>query len=173
MFDNIGPKLKGLAKVVCWLGIIGTIIYTIIIWISGARGAFWLGLLVLVIGILTSWIGSWACYGIGIAAEASEALYALESQMEELSERLSTLQNNIQSREISHEQISDQKRVASNANPIKSFNQQNDDSKSGTDLTWIADGDLYMKCPQCNKSMSISYLNSHKSCGHCGYAYKV
>lgn len=32
MWDNIGRKLQSLAKVVCWLGIIGSVIMAIVMW---------------------------------------------------------------------------------------------------------------------------------------------
>ena len=81
MFDNIAGKVKGLAKFVCWFGIIASIIYAIVIWASGVRGAFLVGLLNLVIGVLASWIGSWSLYALGEAADCKEKIASLERQL--------------------------------------------------------------------------------------------
>ena len=61
MFNNIGGKVKGLAVVVCCLGIITAIIYAIV-----AKS-----FLTFIIGVLSSWIGCWSLYAIGEAADAS------------------------------------------------------------------------------------------------------
>ena len=66
MFDNIGKKCMGLAKVVCWLGIIGSCLGAIGFFIEEANFE---GVVVLIAGVLTSWIGSWALYAIGETAE--------------------------------------------------------------------------------------------------------
>ena len=71
MWDNIGRKLQSLAKVVCWLGIIGSVIMGIII-MAQNQSTIVTGLLYLVIGCLASWIGSWAMYGLGLVVEYVE-----------------------------------------------------------------------------------------------------
>ena len=71
MWDNIGRKLQSLAKVVCWLGIIGSVIMGIII-MAQNQSTIVTGLLYLVLGCLASWIGSWAMYGLGLVVEYVE-----------------------------------------------------------------------------------------------------
>lgn len=74
MWDNIGGKLQGLAKVVCWIGIIFSVIMAIVLWTqnSSYRPTILSGFLYLVLGGLGSWIGSWALYGLGIVVEYVE-----------------------------------------------------------------------------------------------------
>lgn len=74
MWDNIGNKLQRLAKVICWLGIIGFAIFAIILWTqnSSYRPTILLGILYLVLGCLGSWIGSWVLYGLGLVVEYVE-----------------------------------------------------------------------------------------------------
>ena len=74
MWDNIGHKLQSLAKVLCWLGIIGSVITAIVLWsqTSYYRSTIFLGFLYLIIGCLASWIGSWAMYGLGLVVEYVE-----------------------------------------------------------------------------------------------------
>ena len=60
MFDNIGSKIKSWAKVVCWVGILVSVIVGIPLFEESP-----LGLLIMIIGSLSSWIGSFFAYGFG------------------------------------------------------------------------------------------------------------
>ena len=71
MFDNIGGKIKTLAKVICWIGIIASCIWGVYLWIKD--DGFFSGLGAIIGGVLGSWLSSWTTYGIGEAAENSEA----------------------------------------------------------------------------------------------------
>ena len=78
MFNNVGKKLQGLAAVTCWIGIIASVITAIVLWVNNSRynPTILAGIITLVCGCLGSWIGSWAMYGLGEAAEsAPEAAY--------------------------------------------------------------------------------------------------
>ena len=70
MFDNIGGKIKSLAKVTCWIGIIISLIAAIVMMIS-SKYAVLFGLLVLIVGPLISWISSFALYGFGELIETN------------------------------------------------------------------------------------------------------
>lgn len=70
MFDNIGGKIKTLAQVVCWIGIICSVIFG---FIFGAEAdSFLVGLLIIVLGSLTAWTSSFTLYGFGELIENSE-----------------------------------------------------------------------------------------------------
>ncbi len=73
MFDNIGSKIKTLAQVVCWIGIIASFIIGLIL-MGQDDGAVFIGLLVLIFGSLFSWIGSFITYGFGQLIENSDIL---------------------------------------------------------------------------------------------------
>lgn len=75
MFDNIGSKIKTLAQVVCWLGIIASFLVGIILIVQDEDTAL-IGFLVLVLGSLFSWIGSFMTYGFGQLIENSDILVA-------------------------------------------------------------------------------------------------
>ena len=91
MFDNIGDKLKRLAKFSCWFGIIGSVISAIALWAANSRynPTIGLGFVILVVGCLCSWIGTWAIYGIGEAAENS---WEARASLQQISRQLSKLQ---------------------------------------------------------------------------------
>lgn len=69
MFDNIGKKIKSLAKILCWVGIIAYVIAAIIMIAIGMDEyeeeltAF--GVILLFVGPLMSWISSFFMYGFG------------------------------------------------------------------------------------------------------------
>ncbi|MBO4692915.1 MAG: magnesium transporter [Clostridia bacterium] len=66
MFSNIGKKIKKLATVLCWLGIIISIVCGIVAWVAADDeiGAL-IFLVVAVAGSLLSWISSFVLYGFG------------------------------------------------------------------------------------------------------------
>lgn len=83
MFDNVGGKIKGFAKVVCWIGIIGSIIGGIGCFVasSGARYSMQTtlilsGFAVITVGSLLSWLGSLFTYGFGELIEQATAINA-------------------------------------------------------------------------------------------------
>ncbi len=72
MFENIGGKIKTLAKVLCWVGIIFSVLVAIILFIEANEGSYRteglyirLGCIFLIIGPLVSWINSFFMYGFG------------------------------------------------------------------------------------------------------------
>ena len=61
MFDNIGGKIKGLAKVLFWLETIAAAIVGLGL-VDGSEG---LSLLFALVGVLVAWISAWFLYGFG------------------------------------------------------------------------------------------------------------
>lgn len=64
MFDNIGKKIKSLANVLCWVGIIAYVIAAIIMF-SIDEDFIGIGFLLLFVGPFMSWISSFFMYGFG------------------------------------------------------------------------------------------------------------
>ena len=69
MFKNIGKKIKGLAALVCWLGIIFSALVAAGMWAAGYAG---FAILILIIGALSSWISSFYAYALGTITENSD-----------------------------------------------------------------------------------------------------
>lgn len=109
MFNNIGRKIKTLAKILCWLGIIASVLFGIIMVVIGVTVSrpsplqgyvdpigFYLGgtpgivggIVIMVVGSLTSWSGSFCMYGFGQLIENSDirTRVALQQSKKELSE---------------------------------------------------------------------------------------
>ncbi|MBR6509152.1 MAG: hypothetical protein IKT38_00910 [Clostridia bacterium] len=94
MFENIGNKIKSLAKILCWLGIISSIFITLIMFFISANSYEELyiiyGILFLIIGPLSSWINSFFIYGFGELIENSQTIIEiLEKNNTILSNKLS------------------------------------------------------------------------------------
>ncbi|MDR1330238.1 MAG: zinc ribbon domain-containing protein [Oscillospiraceae bacterium] len=80
MYNNIGKKIKGLAVFFAWLGMIGSIIYGIIMLMQGVNygsdAMSGLGLLLMVAGSVISWLSSWVLYGFGELIENTAKIAA-------------------------------------------------------------------------------------------------
>lgn len=81
MFKNIGGKIKGLAKVICIVGIAISIVVGIGMICSGYNGAMvGMGFAVMIVGSLVSWIGSFFAYGFGELIENTTVIAELAAK---------------------------------------------------------------------------------------------
>ena len=81
MFSNIGSKIKKLASILCWVGIIASVIGGIVCFvIAGQLGSYGGGMMVLygflaiIVGSLLAWIGSFFTYGFGELIETNQQI---------------------------------------------------------------------------------------------------
>ena len=77
MFNNIGGKIKALAKIICWIGIICCIILAIL-YAYQARNTYGyiVAAVIAIFGSLASWIGSFLLYGFGELVDNSAKIEA-------------------------------------------------------------------------------------------------
>lgn len=77
MFDDIGGKIKTLAGVTCALGMIASVCGAIALWAqdSSYTPTIFLGVLVLGLGCLGSWVGSFITYGFGELIENTTRIH--------------------------------------------------------------------------------------------------
>lgn len=61
MFENIGGKIKTLAKVFCALGIVASVISGVLLFTYD----FFIGIITLLLGSVGAWISSFCLYGFG------------------------------------------------------------------------------------------------------------
>ena len=87
MFKNIGRKIKMLAKVICWAGIVLSIFMGIALAITLMLKnqdllilAIVLGVLYAALGALISWIGTFVLYGLGQLVDNTDKLVAAQQQ---------------------------------------------------------------------------------------------
>lgn len=81
MYDNIGEKIKGLARTICIIGIVLSVFAGIALIASGSNQGVAQGLLTMILGALCSWVGSLALYGFG---ELIVKINAIEKDMKTL-----------------------------------------------------------------------------------------
>ncbi len=93
MFNNIGHKIKTVAKIFTWVGIISCVLYGLIIIFSGGKATVngmsfgyaastLLGLAIMIIGSVCSWLVNLTLYGFGELVENSSRI--AESQNKQL-----------------------------------------------------------------------------------------
>lgn len=75
MFDNMGRKIKILAMGICWVGIISSLVVGVILFL-GHETLTVPGIIVMVVGPISSWVGSFVLYGFGQLVENSDILVA-------------------------------------------------------------------------------------------------
>lgn len=73
MYDNIGGKIKGLAIAGFIIETILTVLLGIVLMVFD-KDIILLGLLVIVVGPMVSWISSWLLYGFGELIENSSII---------------------------------------------------------------------------------------------------
>ncbi len=95
MFKNIGHKIKVFAKIICWIGIICSVLFGLMVMFGSAGAtefvsqygqqygqhvvisggfAIFVGIVIIVVGVLASWIGSFMTYGFGQLIENTEEI---------------------------------------------------------------------------------------------------
>lgn len=72
MYKNIGSKVMTLAKILCWIGILASVIIGLIMIFGTGRSGILPGILTLVFGSFFSWLASWVTYAIGKSADYAE-----------------------------------------------------------------------------------------------------
>lgn len=73
MFENIGKKIKNLASIITWIGILLSVVVGIIIIVLD-DSLVAVGLIVIVAGFVSSWISSFLLYGFGQLVDNSDKL---------------------------------------------------------------------------------------------------
>ena len=82
MFNNLGHKIKTVAKIFTWVGIISCVLYGLIIIFSGGKvnvngmsfgyaASIPVGLAIMIIGSVCSWLVNLTLYGFGELVENS------------------------------------------------------------------------------------------------------
>ena len=172
MFENVGGKIKGLAVIVCWLGIIGSVITALVLWAANSyrTPTIGLGIGVLVIGSLVSWISSFAAYALGEITENSEQqtaiLKALCEEQKKMNESL--FQMKTKSSIVSAD-------VFENPNPVsvvksvtdeprKRRNPEKNNADNDQRVVYVDRSKREMQCPYCNKIQKAD----RNLCYNCG-----
>lgn len=71
MFENIGGKIKKFAQIMCWIGMGASALAGVLLLFGPA---WWLGIIIAVVGCFVSWIGSFLLFGFGQLIEDTSAI---------------------------------------------------------------------------------------------------
>ena len=69
LYENIGGKIKSLAKWIFILEAIGAIVTGLILMCDGGHDEMFIGLSILLCGPIVAWVGSWILYAFGELVE--------------------------------------------------------------------------------------------------------
>ena len=137
MFDNIGSKIKTLARIVCWLGIIISVISGLAIMVSNEETVF-VGTLIILLGSIGSWIGSFVLYGFGQLIENSDTLVEISKHSISKSPKESFVA------------------ASPNTDTTDGFSEDNDIHCPHCDRKiMVPQGTISANCPWCNKKISF------------------
>ncbi len=89
MFDNIGKKIKSLATVITWIGIILWCLIGFSLFRDGKTALY--GLLVMVGGGILSWLSSLLLYGFGELVDNSTVLAESAAKRKQKNEKVEKL----------------------------------------------------------------------------------
>ena len=152
MFENIGEKIKGLAKVICVIGIVFSVIYGLDIMMEG-KDFVMTGLITAIVGSVISWISSFFTYGFGTLISNSEKIARNIESIDSYSEEM--VKRNNQNKE-SNEKVKEEKK-----NENAKMTEEKIEIKCpscGIDLAYnkdfLKDKDK-IECPMCKNEIDI------------------
>ena len=161
MFENIGGKIKGLAVVVCWAGIVTSVICAIVLWCANSyrNPTIGMGIGVLVGGVLGSWIGSFFTYGFGEMIENSEKTVR---NQERILARLESLQEDARAFKVERPAAEPVKiHRTEGANTVEPVAQEQTIMRRNR----VAQAEMWM-CDECGAYV----FRTHTTCPQCGKA---
>ena len=93
MFDNIGQKIKTLAKVICWIGIVTSVIGAIVLFAVAGSGSGYnrdifsgiykiTAVAILILGPLASWVSSFVHYGFGELIDVNKEITVVSTEIQ-------------------------------------------------------------------------------------------
>lgn len=142
MFENIGDKIKTLAKICCLIGIIGSVITGIIL-ISSINVL--VGIAITIGGALLSWIGSFFVYGFG---ELIESNAEISTQNSEIIDLLKKQQDKPESK---------QNNTAQNASLSAPKTEKQTDFSNAESVKTQSINSMQIKCPRCGTVQPSSF----------------
>ncbi len=151
MFDNIGGKIKLLAKILCWIGIVASIVcgLNLILGTWDITTSIFLGFVVMVLGSFGSWVGAFALYGFGQLVEDNENRTALTEEILQEQEKIVAL--------LSGQTLGEGKALL---------------LKEETESLLLQE-QLGVPCPRCNQRVRISRVDGKGRCKACNTIFDV
>lgn len=153
MFDNIGGKIKSLAKIMTWVGIAISVILGLILLFSGDGILMICGVVEMVIGSIFSWIGSFLLYAVGQIAQNTDILAGrvtlneIEEEDEKDEERLERLRQQAA--------VNNAAKKVEIKKAMSSYNMSA--ANNSTEIFSSSDKYIDVFCPHCGEKLSFTY----------------
>ena len=151
MYDNIGGKIKGLAKTMFIVAAIGAVITGIVLLATVDDYLILYGLLTLVCGPIIAWVGSWILYAFG---ELVEDVHAMRKKYYPMAEELA---NREAGEKEKREAVPTAHSVAASTQKVsveESADNDDDDFIEGV-------------CPNCGEKWSAFFDDTEVICHKC------
>ena len=157
MYEDIGKKIKGLAKAAFVIEAIAAVIYGIVL-LCEDEDLLFIAFLVWIAGFLVSWVSSWFLYGFGELID--QVCYIAENTQprDRISEILPWTQNKPQVQPTAHTQSPTSKDAKSNSTNGK-------DASNPPVSAEIINGEKV--CPKCGQSQRAD----RRVCWSCGQQF--
>ena len=157
MFNNLGKKLKGLAIAVVFLGNISSIIYGGSLISQGDEFTI-VGLVVMFVGILSSWFSAWSTYALGelidVTKDISDKIYENSSEINQLSSKIKVLAFTSINSKTSAPNVIDNNTKGNCDECITNICEENKEKTKATTHSW--------RCMVCDE------MRTQSPCEHCG-----
>ena len=162
MYDNIGEKIKGLAKATFIVEAIAAVITGIFLWINTEE---WWCVLILLFGPIVAWVFSWLLYGFG-----------------EIIDKLCDIEQNTrggQSKTKIKETVERAEREAARKSKreaeAKAKREADEKAKREAEIEReIADIEYVdIECPNCHEQLSFEKGNSKGQCPFCDFEFNI
>ncbi|MBQ2934041.1 MAG: hypothetical protein IJE02_05480 [Clostridia bacterium] len=167
-FDNIGGKIKGLAKWSCWITILLIWIVAPIVFIAVLLDEWtadyfcFLPLVAAIIGPVFVWIGSWAMYAFGEFVEDIHAIRNKEGTTKEKAKRVSEEKLKLEAEDEA--KCDAKEKTKPNAEEIAKWQKENE----------LSDDDFIdTACPKCEKTLSFLKNETKGICPECGAEFEI
>ena len=150
MYDNIGGKIKGLAKATFIVEAIASVITGIVLWIETEE---WWCSLILFCGPIVAWVSSWLLYGFG-----------------EIIDKLCDIEHNTGMIMKPSELKKARNRHESETKKLETAKQELKKQKEA-----IAEDEnaVIIECPDCGEELFFDRDLSYAECPYCGCNIKI
>lgn len=155
MYDKIGEKIRSLA---IWTFIVEALASIIAGWVFAIEGEEWYGWVILILGPLVAWVGSWILYGFG-----------------EIIVKVTEIEHNTN---ITYQSSKSKEHTSNHNSEIKKeIAQENTAPKKPQPVSreYFTQAELELKekyidiiCPHCNEEVSFEKSNNIEECYFCG-----
>jgi ssDNA-binding Zn-finger/Zn-ribbon topoisomerase 1 len=167
MYDNIGGKIKGSAKIMFIVGAIVEVITGIVL-LATDDSLIFAGLLILFLGPILSWVSSWVLYAFGELVEDIHAIRDKEGTTKEVNAKRKAEEKIKREAELKAQQeaVAGARREAEASAQWQQDNEFQESELSDDDF-------IDTVCPKCGEILSFLKNEVKGICSECGTEFEI